>query len=78
MDQTLATPLSILSFNARLKDKMAYYNIHYPYHIAIHNGHATRAQIQEWVAICLYYQVSIPHKDATIIANCSDLAVRWQ
>ncbi len=33
---------------------------------------ATREQIQGWVANRFYYQISIPRKDAAIIANCPD------
>lgn len=59
-----------------LRAKGAYYHIHRPYHIAMHNGQATREQIQGWVANRFYYQTSIPLKDAAIMANCPDPATR--
>ncbi|MEL5349786.1 pyrroloquinoline-quinone synthase PqqC [Serratia nevei] len=58
------------AFEAALRAKGAYYHIHHPYHIAMHNGEATREQIQGWVANRFYYQTSIPIKDAAIMANC--------
>lgn len=33
-------------FEAALRAKGQYYHIHHPYHIAMHNGEATREQIQ--------------------------------
>lgn len=63
-------------FEQALRAKGAYYHIHHPYHIAMHNGQATREQIQGWVANRFYYQTSIPLKDAAIMANCPDPATR--
>jgi pyrroloquinoline-quinone synthase len=42
----------------------------------LNSGKATREQIQGWVANRFYYQISIPRKDAAIIANCPDREVR--
>lgn len=67
---TQQQPLSAPAFEAALRAKGAYYHIHHPYHIAMHNGEATREQIQGWVANRFYYQTSIPIKDAAIMANC--------
>ncbi|MBL3521791.1 pyrroloquinoline-quinone synthase PqqC [Serratia plymuthica] len=67
---TQQQPLSAQAFEAALRAKGAYYHIHHPYHIAMHNGEATREQIQGWVANRFYYQTSIPIKDAAIMANC--------
>ncbi len=39
-------------------------------------GALSRAQLQGWVANRLAYQRAIPRKDAAIIANCPDPAVR--
>jgi pyrroloquinoline-quinone synthase len=39
-------------------------------------GAATPEQIRGWVANRFYYQVNIPIKDAAILANCPDRAVR--
>ncbi len=68
--------LSPEAFEQALRAKGAYYHIHHPYHIAMHNGAATREQIQGWVANRFYYQVNIPLKDAAILANCPDGNVR--
>ncbi|EMW1015597.1 pyrroloquinoline-quinone synthase PqqC [Serratia marcescens] len=67
---TQPLPLDPQAFETALRAKGAYYHIHHPYHIAMHNGEATREQIQGWVANRFYYQTSIPIKDAAIMANC--------
>lgn len=63
-------------FERRLRDKGRFYHIHHPFHMAMNNGHCTREQIQGWVANRFYYQISIPVKDAAIMANCHDRDVR--
>ena len=73
---TQAQPLSPQAFEQALRAKGAYYHIHHPYHIAMHNGKATREQIQGWVANRYYYQTNIPLKDAAIMANCPHPEVR--
>lgn len=73
---TQTQPLSPQAFEQALRDKGAYYHIYHPYHIAMHNGRATREQIQGWVANRFYYQTSIPLKDAAIMANCPHPEVR--
>jgi pyrroloquinoline-quinone synthase len=65
-------PMTPEQFEQALRDKGAYYHIYHPYHVAMHNGQATREQIQGWVANRFYYQVNIPLKDAAIMANCPD------
>src|SRR2546423_13173900 len=42
----------------------------------LNSGKATAAQIRGWVANRFYYQISIPIKDAAILANCDDRGVR--
>jgi pyrroloquinoline-quinone synthase len=42
----------------------------------LNSGKATREQIRGWVANRFYYQVNIPVKDAAILANCEERAVR--
>lgn len=73
MSQPAMTPEQ---FEHALRAKGAYYHIHHPYHIAMHEGRATREQIQGWVANRFYYQLNIPMKDAAIMANCPDRDVR--
>ncbi|PIJ50819.1 pyrroloquinoline quinone biosynthesis protein PqqC [Erwinia sp. OLTSP20] len=75
---TLTQPLTAQAFEQALRDKGAFYHIHHPFHKAMHNGEATRTQIQGWVANRFYYQTSIPIKDAAIMANCPDPEVRRQ
>ncbi len=69
-------PMTPEAFEQALRAKGAYYHIHHPYHIAMHNGQASREQIQGWVANRFYYQTSIPLKDAAIMANCPDPQTR--
>lgn len=68
--------LSRDAFEKVLREKGRYYHIHHPYHVAMHAGHATREQIQGWIANRFYYQVNIPLKDAAILANCTDRDTR--
>ena len=65
-------------FEKKLRDKGRLYHIHHPYQIAMNTGNSSKQQIQGWVANRFYYQVTIPIKDAAIIANCSDRDVRRQ
>ncbi len=73
MTQPAMTPET---FEQALRAKGDYYHIHHPYHVAMHNGTATKEQIQGWVINRFYYQISIPLKDAAILANCPDRDVR--
>ena len=68
--------LSPEAFEQALRAKGDYYHIYHPFHVAMHNGEATPAQIRGWVANRFYYQTSIPLKDAAIMANCPDPATR--
>jgi pyrroloquinoline-quinone synthase len=63
-------------FEAQLQAQGSAYHIHHPYNIMLNRGAATPAQIRAWVANRFYYQISIPIKDAAILANCPDRAVR--
>ena len=42
----------------------------------LNSGKASREQVRGWVANRFYYQVNIPIKDAAILANCEERAVR--
>jgi pyrroloquinoline-quinone synthase len=59
-------------FEDQLRAKGARYHIHHPFHIAMNSGRCTKAQVQGWVLNRFYYQVSIPIKDAAILANMPD------
>ena len=63
-------------FEAELKARGGRYHIHHPFNVMLNTGHATSEQIRGWVANRFYYQISIPIKDAAILANCPDRAVR--
>ena len=63
-------------FEAELKARGSRYHIHHPFNVMLNSGRATREQIRGWVANRFYYQISIPIKDAAILANCPDRAVR--
>lgn len=52
------------------------YYANHPFHSLMHEGKLTRAQLQGWVANRLAYQRAIPRKDAAIVSNCPDPAVR--
>jgi pyrroloquinoline-quinone synthase len=63
-------------FEQKLRERGRAYHIHHPFNVMLNSGKATRAQIQGWVANRYYYQINIPVKDAAILANCDDRAVR--
>ena len=63
-------------FEAKLREQGRAYHIHHPFNVMLNTGAATREQIQGWVANRYYYQISIPRKDAAILSNCPDRAVR--
>jgi pyrroloquinoline-quinone synthase len=72
----IAAPWSREEFESQLRRQGAAYHIHHPFNVVLNSGKANREQIQGWVANRYYYQVSIPIKDAAILANCPDRAVR--
>ena len=63
-------------FEAKLRESGAAYHIHHPFNRMLNDGKATREQIRGWVANRYYYQISIPIKDAAILANCPSRAMR--
>jgi pyrroloquinoline-quinone synthase len=65
-------------FEEKLKEKGRLYHIHHPYQVNMNSGKSNKAQIQGWVANRFYYQTTIPIKDASIMANCSERDVRRQ
>jgi pyrroloquinoline-quinone synthase len=74
--QSLAPPWTRAEFEAKLQDQGSAYHIHHPFNVMLNGGGASREQIQGWVANRFYYQISIPIKDAAILSNCPDRAVR--
>jgi pyrroloquinoline-quinone synthase len=71
-----AAAWSRAEFEARLRERGRAYHIHHPFNVMLNSGAASREQIRGWVANRFYYQVSIPLKDAAILANCNERAVR--
>lgn len=65
-------------FEARLREQGTAYHIHHPFNVMLNSGRASPEQIRGWVANRFYYQANIPLKDAAILANCPNRAVRKQ
>ena len=63
-------------FEQQLRARGAVYHIHHPFNVMLNSGKASREQIRGWVANRFYYQISIPLKDAAILANCGERRVR--
>jgi pyrroloquinoline-quinone synthase len=70
------TPWTPVEFEQQLRERGRAYHIHHPFNVMLNSGKATREQIRGWVANRFYYQVNIPVKDAAILANCEERAVR--
>lgn len=63
-------------FESQLRESGRAYHIHHPFNVMLNTGKASREQIRGWVANRFYYQINIPIKDAAILANCEERAVR--
>ena len=59
----------------RLEGGRRYHDQH-PFHLKMHEGSLSRAQIQGWVLNRFYYQTRIPIKDAIILSKSEDPAFR--
>src|SRR5689334_13687016 len=69
-------PAAAENFTAELfgyRDR--YWHTH-PFHQRWFDGHLDRDSLAIWAANRWYYQKSLPCKDAAILANCPDVAVR--
>jgi len=71
-------PWSRAPFEEELRAKGTRYHIHHPFHVAMNGGRCTQAQVQGWVCNRFYYQISIPVKDAAILANMPEREHRRQ
>lgn len=69
-------PWSAAEFERRLRERGSAYHIHHPFNLMLNSGKASPGQIRGWVMNRFYYQISIPRKDAAIIANCEERSVR--
>jgi len=65
-------------FEQRLRERGRAYHVHHPFNLMLNSGQASPQQIRGWVANRFYYQINIPLKDAAILANCDERAVRRQ
>jgi pyrroloquinoline-quinone synthase len=63
-------------FIARLRAQGTRYHHLHPFHRRMDAGALTREELQRWVTNRFYYQKCIPLKDAAILANCPEVAVR--
>lgn len=60
----------------RLRSQAERYHAAHPFHVRMNDGELSREQIEGWVANRFAYQEAIPIKDAAILSNCPDVAVR--
>jgi pyrroloquinoline-quinone synthase len=67
---------SIEEFERQLRTKGDRYHIHHRFQVRMNAGYCTREQVRGWVCNRFYYQINIPLKDAAILSNCPDRAVR--
>lgn len=65
-------PWSKEEFEQKLRAKGKRYHIYHPFHTAMNSGQCTPEQVRGWVINRFYYQISIPIKDAAILANMPD------
>lgn len=63
-------------FVAALRAQSQRYHDQHPFHVRMNQGYLSRRQIQGWVANRFYYQANLPQKDAAVLTNCPDAAVR--
>lgn len=76
MTSSTDTPWTRDEFEARLRALAPRYHINHPFQVRMNRGELSREQVQGWVANRFYYQISIPIKDANLMANCPDREVR--
>jgi pyrroloquinoline-quinone synthase len=72
-------PLPREEFVAALRAQGARYWDKHPFHIRLHEGGCTPAEVRAWVANRWYYQRNLSQKNAAIIANCPlpEVRRRW-
>ena len=65
------------SFLERLRSEMARsYHDRHPFHVRMHEGHASLGALRIWAVNRYYYQTRIPIKDALILAKTTDSEFR--
>ncbi|MBW0090969.1 pyrroloquinoline-quinone synthase PqqC [Pseudonocardia sp. KRD-184] len=73
---TAGAPPEVDALVERLRAHSQSYHSTHPFHLRMNEGLLAPDQIRGWVANRYYYQEMIPRKDAAILANCPDPAVR--
>jgi pyrroloquinoline-quinone synthase len=72
-----ATPRARADFVEWLRREGASrYHDNHRYHVLMHEGKLTKAQLQQWVLNRYYYQTRIPIKDAIILSKSEDPGFR--
>jgi pyrroloquinoline-quinone synthase len=75
----MSPPLDRDAFLERLRrEGSGRYHDRHPFHLRMHAGELTKAQIQGWVINRFYYQTRIPIKDAILLSKSEDPAFRRQ
>jgi pyrroloquinoline-quinone synthase len=69
-------PAAREEFIAQLRSQGSRYHHLHPFHRRMNAGELDRDELQRWVMNRFYYQRCIPLKDAAILSNCPDIAVR--
>jgi pyrroloquinoline-quinone synthase len=73
----VSAPLPPEAFSARLREEGSRrYHDRHPFHVRMHEGRLSKAELQRWVENRYYYQTRIPIKDALIVAKSEDPAFR--
>src|ERR1051325_7560652 len=77
LTQSPISPWSSSEFTSRLRSvgDVSYHDKH-PFQVLMNEGKLDREQLAGWVANRFYYQTQIPIKDAAILSNCPERAVR--
>jgi pyrroloquinoline-quinone synthase len=72
----LERPLGPAELEAALRSFQGSYYVEHPFHQLMYEGKLTQRQFQGWAANRLAYQRVVPRKDAAILSNGPDAAVR--
>ncbi|SEG67436.1 pyrroloquinoline-quinone synthase [Thermomonospora echinospora] len=68
--------LTAEEFTTALRARSARYWDRHPFHLRLHEGSLTEAEVRGWVANRWVYQKCLPQKNAFIIANCPHPEIR--
>jgi pyrroloquinoline-quinone synthase len=72
----VAEPWTPDEFVAHLRARGSGYHDLHPFHQRMNAGELSREELQRWVANRYLYQLAIPIKDAAVLSNCPEPAVR--